>query len=93
MLGTGGRTGESSYFALFDGHGGKQCVSYLQDNLHLNILNDRCFPQDCMNAILNGVKRSEDHFLSIPYSDKSGACSTFCLFVGSLDLCQTESAS
>ena len=30
----------SSYFSLFDGHGGNKCANFLRENLHQYILND-----------------------------------------------------
>jgi len=73
-----------SYFSVFDGHGGQQCVSYLRDNLHLKILNDPEFPKSCDKAIFNGIIKAEKEFLQSAHSpelvENSGACCLVALF-------------
>lgn len=77
-----------SYFSVFDGHGGTNCVNYLKDNLHYKILNDPQFPSRCDQAIFNGVLKAEKEFLEQAnknngFPDKSGACCLIVLFKGS----------
>ena len=42
-----------TYYAVFDGHGGPDCATYLRDNLHLEI--KKCFLDQ-----IDGIKDSED---------------------------------
>ena len=34
----------TSFFGIFDGHGGTRCADYLRDNLHHLIIKDQNFP-------------------------------------------------
>ncbi len=41
---SGNRIKNSSYFAVYDGHGGSMCSDFLRDNLHLYVIQDSSFP-------------------------------------------------
>lgn len=76
----------SSFFAIYDGHMGKECCNFLRDNLHTFIINDPAFPTDPANAILNGFSKAEDQFkqIAIEYHLKSGSCAIVILIVGKI---------
>jgi protein phosphatase PTC2/3 len=73
-----------SFFAVYDGHGGKECCNFLRDNLHNYIISDNCFPDDPAQAILNGFKATEEEFLdfSMKYKNRSGSCAVVLLIMG-----------
>lgn len=74
-----------SYFSVFDGHGGADCANYLREKLHERILSDPMFPNNCPQAIKNGIFRVETDFLDMAANkdkikDKSGSCLLTALF-------------
>ena len=81
---------KTSFFGIYDGHGGSQCSEYLRDSLHKLILNDPNYPENVEMAIKNGFKNAEENFLN-NYAldpndknnilDKSGSCAVITLFV------------
>ncbi len=84
-----GKWPKVSYFAIYDGHGGKNCAEYLRDNLHQYICNDINFPNNIPEAIKNGFNEAENDFLNnIALSklnnnvnDRSGSCAVVILIV------------
>lgn len=52
----------SSYFSVFDGHGGNKCANFLRENLHQYILNDSNFPTNCDQALRSGILKAESEF-------------------------------
>ena len=54
---------KSSFFGLFDGHGGNHCSDFLWDNLHKFIVSNIYFPHNVKKAILQGFKDCEVEFL------------------------------
>ena len=84
-----GKWPKVSYFAIYDGHGGKNCAEYLRDNLHQYICNDINFPNNIPEAIKNGFNEAENNFLNnIALSklnnninDRSGSCAVVILIV------------
>ncbi|OMJ66815.1 hypothetical protein SteCoe_36210 [Stentor coeruleus] len=73
-----------SFFGLYDGHGGKLCSNFLRDYLHVYITHDPSFPNNPLQAILNGFERAENAFmeLALKKKDKSGSCAVVVLIVG-----------
>lgn len=65
-----------SFFAVYDGHGGKDCSSFLRDNLHNYLINDPAFPADPQTALLNAFATAEQEFTeqAIKKRIKSGSC-------------------
>lgn len=53
------------YFGVFDGHGGKECSSFLKENLHkfvylffIQITNQKSFPSDPITALKGGFQEA-----------------------------------
>ena len=70
-----------SYFAIYDGHGGSKCSTFLQEKLDSLIFNSNYFPLYTLQAIYDGFTRAEQEFESIAFDiqkntllDKSGSC-------------------
>lgn len=79
---------KSSFFAIYDGHGGSMCSDYLRDNLHHYIIKDPQFPSNPKEAIKRGFQAAESDFITNyaldPYgelADRSGSCAVVCLIV------------
>ena len=81
---------KTSFFGIYDGHGGNQCSEYLRDSLHKLILNDTNYPENVELAIKNGFKNAEKDFLenfaidkndNNNILDRSGSCAVIILFV------------
>ena len=83
---------KTSFFGIYDGHGGNQCSEFLRDSLHKLILNDVNYPENVELAIRNGFKNAEKNFLN-NYAldpqdpnnilDRSGSCAVIILIVDS----------
>ena len=81
---------KTSFFGIYDGHGGNKCAEFLRDNLHKLILNDISFPENVELAIKDGFKNAEKIFFN-EYAldqtdknnilDRSGSCAVITLFV------------
>ena len=81
---------KTSFFGIYDGHGGNQCSEFLRDSLHKLILNDQYYPENVELAIKNGFKKAEQNFFN-DYAldqndnnnilDRSGSCAIVILFV------------
>ena len=84
-----GKWPKVSFFAIYDGHGGKNCAEYLRDNLHKYICNDINFPNNISEAIKNGFLQAENDFLNNyalnsynnNVNDRSGSCAVIVLIV------------
>ena len=83
---------KTSFFGIYDGHGGNQCSEFLRDSLHKLILNDQNYPENVELAIKNGFQNAEKTFLSnyavspndsTNIIDRSGSCAVVILFVDS----------
>ena len=55
---------KSSYFAIYDGHGGHTCSDFLKDQLHLIIINQESFPRDPAQALTTGCLEAEKIFMT-----------------------------
>ena len=84
-----GKWPKTSFFGIYDGHGGEGCSEYLRDNLHKLICNNEKFPEDIPGAIKLGISNAEQDFLN-NYAlsenkeeiiDKSGSCAIIILIV------------
>ncbi|CAN0451156.1 unnamed protein product, partial [Ectocarpus sp. 8 AP-2014] len=60
----------ASYFGLFDGHGGADVATRLQDALHLRVLNSPNFPSDIPQAISDGCLEMDQECLEISDSKR-----------------------
>ena len=77
----------SSFFAVYDGHGGTPCADYLRDKLHQFVVKDKNFPGNPKQAIVDGFARAEQEFQRIAVNNgqvvvKSGSCAVVALIVG-----------
>ena len=81
---------KTSFFGIYDGHGGSMCAEFLRDCLHKLILNDINFPENVELAIKNGFLNAEKTFLNEIaldskdeniISDRSGSCAVVVLVV------------
>lgn len=73
--------------AVFDGHGGRQACSYVQQNLHRNVCAQPSFlAGDVKQALKDGFTQTDRDWLAIAVSDgvldKSGCCVCMALFIG-----------
>lgn len=75
---------KSSFFAIYDGHGGKACSNFLKEQLHNYILQDQDFPYKAKQAIINSFKSADDKFLreSEENGEMSGSCALVVMFIG-----------
>ncbi|OMJ68819.1 hypothetical protein SteCoe_33613 [Stentor coeruleus] len=75
---------KSSFFAIYDGHGGKACANFLKEQLHNYILEDQDFPYKAKQAIINSFKKADNTFLteSEENGEMSGSCALIVLFIG-----------
>ncbi|CDW77140.1 serine threonine protein phosphatase [Stylonychia lemnae] len=53
------------FFGVFDGHGGAACADFLRDNLHNFVIQNQNFPSNPKEAIVQGFRECEYHFLSM----------------------------
>ena len=44
----------SSFFGIYDGHGGAACADFLRDNLHQFVIKEANFPSNPKKALVNG---------------------------------------
>ena len=81
---------KTSFFGIYDGHGGSMCSEFLRDCLHKLILNDTNFPENVELAIRNGFYNAEKNFLNEialdpndtnVITDRSGSCAVVVLIV------------
>ena len=77
-----------SYFAVYDGHGGDQCVEFIKKNLHNYIFTSNFFPLYTMQAIGEAYVKAEQEYFSIAVDvennkllDRSGSCAVSALIM------------
>ena len=51
-----------SFFAVFDGHWGETCSSFLKHNFINFLIEDKSLSNDIKKAILNSVQKAEKEF-------------------------------
>jgi len=76
-----------SFFGVFDGHGGETCSSFLKHNFLNFLIEDKSFPIDIKEAIINAVEKAEKEF-NRKYVDMlnnnidfSGSCACIVLII------------
>lgn len=52
-----------SLFAVFEGHNGNECSTFLRDNLHVFIAMEKSFPEDIPKAMADGIAVAEQEFM------------------------------
>ena len=55
---------KTSFFGIYDGHGGEGCSEFLRDNLHKFICENNFFPDNIQEAIKYGITKAEYEFLN-----------------------------
>ena len=76
-----------SYFAIFDGHGGELCSSFLKKNFLNYLIEDKNFPNDIKESLLNTIKKIEKEFNNKYVDilnnniDFSGSCALILLII------------
>ena len=73
----------TSYFGLFDGHGGSSCANFLADNLHRYIFRLMSSGEDIIESVKQAFLNAENDFTSESLSgsfDSSGSCA-ICVLV------------
>ena len=68
-----------SFFAIFDGHGGETCSSYLKNNFLNYLLEDKNFPIDIKASLISTIERCENEFNKKYNDDLSGSCALICV--------------
>jgi protein phosphatase 2C family protein 2/3 len=81
-----------SVFAIYDGHGGKECADYLKDHLHEFVFKDPAFPYYPLTAIKKGFEKAEKSFINNHaldehdnVLDRSGSCALVVFIIGKVD--------
>ena len=79
----------SSFYGIYDGHGGKLCANFLKENLHTYIFSNPNFPMQPKKALFEGFLKAEEEFLKLAKekNDTSGSCAVVVLIIG--DKCYT----
>jgi protein phosphatase PTC2/3 len=74
----------SSFFALYTGHSGKTCASFLKENLHNYVLQHADFPFQAKGSIKEAFLAADKAFLDLAEekSDMSGACAAAIFVIG-----------
>ena len=81
---------KTSFFGIYDGHGGNKCADYLRDSLHKLIFNDENYPENINEAIKNGFLKAENEFLNnhsldknnnMNIIDRSGSCAIIVIII------------
>ena len=76
-----------SYFAIFDGHGGQLCSSFLKKNFLNYLIEDKHFPNDIKESLINTIKKIEKEFnkkyvdILNNNIDFSGSCALILLII------------
>lgn len=81
-----GKWPKSSFFAIYDGHGGSTCPEFLKEHLHRYLVNSEYFPEDPQMALFKAFEEAEKTFcakaISVPSDiDISGSCAIVALVV------------
>jgi hypothetical protein len=67
------------YFAVFDGHGGQACSTFLRDHLHKYITQAPSYGTDLQATLLEALKIAEEKFFESHSEDNSGSCVVICI--------------
>ena len=75
---------KSSFFALYDGHSGKECVNYLKKQLKCQIFSDPNYPFSPRKALASAFANTDQEFLKLAKEngDFSGSCALVTLIIG-----------
>ena len=76
-----------SYFSIFDGHGGETCSSFLKNNFLNYLIEDKNFPNDIKESLINTINKVEKEFnkryvdIKNNNIDFSGSCALILLII------------
>ena len=75
-----------SYFAIFDGHGGEGCSTFLKDNYLKYLTENANFPFDIKTSMIEAFQKAEEEFIkqkckSAEEFDNSGSCALVCILL------------
>ena len=73
-----------SYFAIFDGHGGEGCSTFLKENYLKYLIENANFPFDIKTSMIEAFQKAEEEFIkqkckSAEEFDNSGSCALVCI--------------
>ena len=73
-----------SYFAIFDGHGGEGCSTFLKDTYLKYLTESTNFPFDIKTSMIEAFQKAEEEFIkqkckSDEEFDNSGSCALVCI--------------
>ena len=82
------------YFAIFDGHGGKNCSQFLKDNFHKILIENENFPRKPIKSLKQTFIKIEKLFFNkfkprnlIDNIENSGSCALIILIIGNKIYC------
>ena len=75
-----------SYFAIFDGHGGEGCSTFLKENYLKYLIENANFPFDIKTSMIEAFQKAEEEFIkqkckSAEEFDNSGSCALVCILL------------
>ena len=81
---------KTSYFSIYDGHGGNKCCEFLKKYLHNYIFESEYFPLNPVKALEQGFNTCENKFMNLIKTDNiqidySGSCAIVLLILN--DIC------
>jgi protein phosphatase 2C family protein 2/3 len=73
-----------SYFAIFDGHGGEGCSTFLKETYLKYLTENANFPFDIKTSMIEAFQKAEEEFIkqkckSAEEFDNSGSCALVCI--------------
>jgi len=71
----------TSFFAVYDGHGGKGASTYCKEKLHKNVLERKCYATDKKKALTKGFIKTDEKYLAKVKDD--GSCAVVALLTKS----------
>ena len=75
-----------SYFAIFDGHGGEGCSTFLKETYLKYLTENANFPFDIKTSMIEAFQKAEEEFIkqkckSAEEFDNSGSCALVCILL------------
>ncbi|EGR30192.1 protein phosphatase 2c, putative [Ichthyophthirius multifiliis] len=78
-----------SFFCVYNGHNGVNYADFLKYNLHQYVIQQSSFPQNPIDALIQGFDQCEQAFSQLDLNnanqiDRSGSCALVLLIVGEI---------